>query len=273
MQFFHGLILLFSLCFGLLLGAMDAYFDWMFRFKGNESFLLYLVSPPEPYEIVWRGSFFVLALAFGVFISYIYNKRKYTQIMLDNIFDNVVPMCITNKDYDIIMANNSYYRIFGVPKEEEGMNLKCYEHRPGPQCRTDECPLHVITKLGYGEYTCESTKVEPDKVTRTFIVSATPYVDKFSGKQLGIIECFQEITARKELELEREKLIEKLNNALAEVKELSGFLPICSSCKKVRDDKGYWKQIETYITEHSGTEFSHSICPDCAAKYYEKLSE
>jgi len=59
-----------------------------------------------------------------------------------------------------------------------------------------------------------------------------------------------------------------LNDAAKEVKKLSGFLPICASCKKIRDDKGYWNQIETYIKEHSEAQFSHSLCPDCAEKLY-----
>ncbi len=67
---------------------------------------------------------------------------------------------------------------------------------------------------------------------------------------------------------EREKLIAELQSALSEVKTLSGLLPICSHCKKIRDDKGYWNQIENYILEHSGAFFSHGICPECAAKYY-----
>lgn len=58
--------------------------------------------------------------------------------------------------------------------------------------------------------------------------------------------------------------IEELKAALANVKLLSGLLPICASCKKIRDDKGYWNQIESYIKEHSEAEFSHGICPDCA---------
>ena len=62
-----------------------------------------------------------------------------------------------------------------------------------------------------------------------------------------------------------------LENALNEVKTLSGLLPICSYCKKVRDDKGYWKQIENYIQEHSDAQFSHSICQECASKYYPDL--
>lgn len=59
-----------------------------------------------------------------------------------------------------------------------------------------------------------------------------------------------------------------LTEAMEEVKILSGFLPICASCKKIRDDQGYWKQIEAYIREHSEAEFSHGICPDCAKQLY-----
>ncbi len=72
-------------------------------------------------------------------------------------------------------------------------------------------------------------------------------------------------------EKRREIIIAQLQEALAEVKQLSGLLPICASCKKVRDDKGYWNQIESYIRDHSEAEFSHSICPDCAKKLYPDL--
>ena len=76
------------------------------------------------------------------------------------------------------------------------------------------------------------------------------------------------------LKKSEEKLIEERDNlrkALADVKKLSGLLPICSSCKKIRDDKGYWNQIESYISEHSEAGFSHSICPDCARKHFSKI--
>jgi len=71
--------------------------------------------------------------------------------------------------------------------------------------------------------------------------------------------------------IERNKLLQKLENALKEVKTLQGFLPICSSCKKIRDDKGYWQQVEEYITTHSDTQFTHSICPTCTQKLYPDL--
>jgi len=73
---------------------------------------------------------------------------------------------------------------------------------------------------------------------------------------------------RRQAEEEKEKVIRELQAALAEVKTLSGLLPICAACKKIRDDKGYWNQIEVYIHEHSGAEFSHGICPECAKKLY-----
>jgi PAS domain S-box-containing protein len=89
-----------------------------------------------------------------------------------------------------------------------------------------------------------------------------------NGKPIGFRGIAHDITARKLAENEREKLINELQEALAEVKRLSGLLPICSHCKKIRDDKGYWNRIESYLRDHSNAEFSHGICPECAKKYY-----
>ncbi len=68
--------------------------------------------------------------------------------------------------------------------------------------------------------------------------------------------------------LNRNQLIEDLESAISEVKTLHGLIPICSSCKKIRDDQGYWRQVETYIHEHSNVEFTHGLCPDCIKKIY-----
>ena len=89
-----------------------------------------------------------------------------------------------------------------------------------------------------------------------------------NGKPIGFRGIAHDITERKLAENEREKLIKELQDALAEVKRLSGLLPICSHCKKIRDDKGYWNRIESYLQDHSNAEFSHSVCPECAKKYY-----
>ena len=88
------------------------------------------------------------------------------------------------------------------------------------------------------------------------------------GDEPCILSSIADITARKQAEQERERLVAEREKALAEIKVLGGLLPICMSCKKIRDDQGYWNQIETYIRSHSQAEFSHSLCPECAHKLY-----
>jgi hypothetical protein len=78
----------------------------------------------------------------------------------------------------------------------------------------------------------------------------------------------EDITEAKRSARERERLIEELQEALTKVRTLSGLIPICASCKKIRDDKGYWNQIEQYISEHTEADFSHGICPECADRMY-----
>jgi len=71
--------------------------------------------------------------------------------------------------------------------------------------------------------------------------------------------------------IERKKLLTQLEDSMKEIKLLRGFLPICMNCKKIRDDKGYWTKVEVYIRKHSGVEFSHGICPECALELYPEL--
>lgn len=80
-----------------------------------------------------------------------------------------------------------------------------------------------------------------------------------------------EMEERKRAQIEKDNLIVELKDALRKVKALSGLLPICASCKKIRDDKGYWNQIEAYIRDHSEAEFSHGMCPECLKKLYPDL--
>jgi hypothetical protein len=75
-----------------------------------------------------------------------------------------------------------------------------------------------------------------------------------------------DITARKSAETERECLIGELQEALAKVKTLSGLVPICAWCKKIRDDSGFWKEVEVYVQSRSDATFSHGVCPECRAK-------
>jgi len=133
-------------------------------------------------------------------------------------------------------------------------------------------------------------QLKADKKTRSIPVIFISVLDEVADKLKGfsaegvdyITKPFNtgEVLARvkthltmrnlvKELEdknLRLQEANEALQSALDEIKTLRGILPICSYCKKIRDDKGYWNQIESYIHKHSGTEFSHGICPECAKK-------
>ena len=96
----------------------------------------------------------------------------------------------------------------------------------------------------------------------------TSFIRDEDGLPSGFIGISRDITARKQAEKQRNKLISDLEKALGEVKTLSKLLPICSHCKNIRDDKGDWSKIETYIHKHADTQFSHGICPECAKKFY-----
>jgi PAS domain S-box-containing protein len=91
------------------------------------------------------------------------------------------------------------------------------------------------------------------------------------GDEFHLLFTANDVTDGKHVEQEKERLISELQDALAKVKTLSGMLPICGSCKKIRDDQGYWRRLEEYIGSHSDAEFTHSVCPECARKLYPEL--
>lgn len=82
-----------------------------------------------------------------------------------------------------------------------------------------------------------------------------------------------EVEDRKQVERDRGKLIKELQKSLDEIRTLKGIIPICSFCKKIRNDKGYWDQVEVYIKHHTHVDFSHSFCPECAKKHYPEFLE
>jgi len=102
--------------------------------------------------------------------------------------------------------------------------------------------------------------------------SISPIRDR-AGRVTHYVAVKEDITARKQNEAEHDQLIQDLHDALANVKSLSGLLPICAGCKKIRDDKGYWSQVESYIQKHSDATFTHGLCPDCIKKLYPDLVE
>jgi PAS domain S-box-containing protein len=97
------------------------------------------------------------------------------------------------------------------------------------------------------------------------VVQSIAEYDAASRTVFGVV---QDVTARKKIEDEREALILQLQSAIEHIRTLKGILPICASCKKVRDDQGYWEQVEAYVSRHTDVQFSHGICPECIKKHY-----
>jgi YesN/AraC family two-component response regulator len=123
------------------------------------------------------------------------------------------------------------------------------------------CPLPVVMLTAY-----ESM----DLVKQASVAGVGAYLVKPANAR----EIERSITiarARFNDLVELRRLNAELEAALAQVRTLSGLLPICAACKKIRDDQGYWHQVEVYIRNHSQAEFSHGICPDCARKLYPGL--
>lgn len=93
------------------------------------------------------------------------------------------------------------------------------------------------------------------------------------GLVAGIVVVFRDISLRLQAEGERERLISELKEALDKVKTLSGFIPICSQCKKIREDRDYWVQVEAYVAAHSDAKFTHTLCPVCMRFLYPEFAE
>lgn len=132
--------------------------------------------------------------------------------------------------------------------------------------------------LGTGAHPCDATgdisgEMEHRRADGThFPVSLTRTVVRDrTGAPQAVVTVARDITERRRNAEERERLFRELQLAFAEVKRLSGFLPICMRCKKIRDDEGYWREVEQYIRERSDAEFTHGLCPDCEQDLYPDL--
>src|SRR5581483_5196099 len=113
----------------------------------------------------------------------------------------------------------------------------------------------------------ETVRQRKDGRTVEVLTTVSPIKDP-EGWIRGASIVERDITQRRQQELERLKLIQELTDALARVKTLTGLLPICASCKKIRNDQGYWEQVEIYISHRSNADFTHGICPGCVQRLY-----
>jgi PAS domain S-box-containing protein len=166
--------------------------------------------------------------------TYLYVNRTFS-----SHFDREPEEVIGRRIYDIFPADEAEKRMAVVKKAFASADTIVFEVRV-PMAREED---------------------------RFFITSVKPILGR-NGRVTSVVCISKDITDRKRFEREQERLILELQQALAKVRTLSGLLPICSNCKNIRDDKGYWIQIEAYIHEHSEADFTHGICPQCKKVLY-----
>jgi PAS domain S-box-containing protein len=167
-------------------------------------------------------------------------------------------------------VNPMFARIFGYSVDE-------LINKKGPECLVLPADWPFVKATLAKRFNGEALSIHYDyrgitKNGETISLDAYDTRTMFQGRP-AIIGTLLDVTERKRAEEERERLILDHLDALSKIKMLSGMLPICSGCKKIRDDKGYWNQIEGYISTHSEAEFTHGLCPDCATRAYKELEE
>jgi len=187
-----------------------------------------------------------------------------SEVRLKTVLDTVQAgiMVIDPETHTVVGVNAAAGRMLGAPREQI-LGTPCHRY----MCRNESnhCP---VTDFGETMNNAERVLLTVDNETVPILKTVVSVT--LEGRK-HFLESFLDITQRKEAEEERERLIRELQEALAEVKTLSGLLPICAACKRIRDDGGYWQQIEAYIRDHSEAEFSHSVCPECARRLYPEV--
>lgn len=168
-------------------------------------------------------------------------------------------------DGNVVSWNAGAFNLYGYTEAEAKSQPVTF--LVAPDSGLDLMP--ALERVGRGEQIrhLETTQLRKDGGIIEVSLSVSP-VRNSAGEIVGVSTIARDIGERKRAEREREHLVSELQRLLGEVKTLSGLLPICSYCKKIRDDKGYWNQIEHYIGQHSRANFTHSVCPDCAKNQY-----
>jgi len=232
------------------------------------------ILPANPHEIWMRSLVACMFITFGIYAHVIITRRKRVEQALreseakSQVILQTMPSGLFTVDLDrrITSWNEEAVKITGL-QAGEVVEKDCLEVLDCDECKK-ECALFDdnIDKPIHGKECVIHVDGRYITLLKNIEILREP-----EGMVVGGLESFIDITGQKQAAKEREKLIKKLQDALGEVKTLSGLLPICASCKRIRDDNGYWKQIETYIKEHSEADFSHSLCPECVKKLYPNL--
>lgn len=200
-----------------------------------------------------------------------FRNNDNTILVVDDHPDNLrlLSGILNEHGYKVRLAPNGERALATIRKEAPGLIL-----------------LDIMMPVMDGFEVCKRLKQDEETagIPIIFISALNETIDKVKAFSLGGVDYItkpfksEEVLARVKthlslrfLQLQLEKKNAELRKALDEIKVLRGFIPICASCKRIRNDKGYWEQIETYISNHSDVQFSHGVCDECLKKLYPDL--
>ena len=165
----------------------------------------------------------------------------------------------------VLSWNSGAERMFGYTAEDMvGESIECLI--PHDQ-HNEISDIRDLIELGKRVERVETVRLRRDGTAIDVSITISP-IKHTDGNIHGASIVLRDVTERNRQEKERLHLIQELTAALKHVKTLNGLLPICASCKKIRNDDGYWEQVESYIRSRSNAEFTHGICPDCVRTLY-----
>ena len=197
-------------------------------------------------------------------IGYSIASREVVQIVNDAVF-------ITASDYTIVDVNPAARVMLGYSRKELVYTLITgYMHDEPSKIS----PASFLDEHGRVKVILDMpvTMIAKNKTHIPVSLSVSTIKNR-KGDILGIIMAARDLTIRSELERSRDKLLGELQAAMGTIKQLTGLLPICSQCKRIRNEDGSWQEIEVYVHDHSNADFTHGICPDCVRKMYPDIAD
>lgn len=179
------------------------------------------------------------------------------EIILASLGD---PCTIVDKSFSVIYENEAAQKIWG-----SNYGKYCYAIYQGRQSRCEQC--HAAEVFADGLIHKNEKIHHHNGSERHLEITSAPLRDA-KGKITAVVNITRDVTLRKMTEKGKEHLIRELQSSLTKTKRLTGLLPICSCCKKIKEANGAWQEIESYLRSHAEVEFSRTTCPDCGEKHH-----
>lgn len=194
-------------------------------------------------------------------------ERNLLRTLIDNIPDEIFVQDVTNT---IIVCNRTFLERLHIQNEKDILGRSIGEFLSVESLESVQREYKELTEHSKSVHTVEGKSLLGSD--ERWVLRSTAAIRDTDGSLKGFVVIERDISERRAHEKEREELINELQRALADVKVLSGLIPICANCKKIRNDQGYWIQLEAFIQAHSETRFTHGLCPECASKLYPDFS-